>query len=91
MTDYWFKPKTHGYGAYPTSWKGWALIGVFALLQLAMASVLLVPDAAGQQTVDLTRLAGFLLGTAVITAAFLWICMRKTDGEWGWRWPKRTE
>jgi hypothetical protein len=24
MSDYWFKPKTRGYGATPANWKGWA-------------------------------------------------------------------
>ncbi|HEU4381635.1 MAG TPA: hypothetical protein VFR73_23945, partial [Hyphomicrobiaceae bacterium] len=24
MSDYWFKPKSHGYGATPANWKGWA-------------------------------------------------------------------
>jgi len=24
MSEYWFKPKSHGYGASPANWKGWA-------------------------------------------------------------------
>ena len=26
MGGAWFKPKTHGYGASPASWKGWVAI-----------------------------------------------------------------
>lgn len=88
MTDTWFKPKTHGYGAYPTSWKGWALIAVFGVLQMLLAIGLLVPPALGGQAVDLTRISAFLLGTAVLTALFLWLTKRKTEGEWRWRWPR---
>lgn len=87
--DFWFKPKTHGYGAYPTSWKGWALIAAFGLIQLALAFALLVPAGAQAEPVDLARVAGFVLGTAIITATFIWLCKLKTDGQWQWRWPGR--
>ncbi len=88
MTDHWFKPKTHGYGAYPTSWKGWLLIAAFGVLQMLLAIGLLVPPARAGQPVDLAQITTFLLGTAVLTAIFLWLCKRKTDGEWRWRWPR---
>lgn len=87
-SDFWFKPKTHGYGAYPANWKGWAAIVVFALVQLALAVGLLVPMTAWGQPPGLTAVAAFMLGTAVITAAFISVTKSKTDGEWRWRWPR---
>lgn len=87
----WFKPKTHGYGSYPASWKGWALIVVFGLVQLAMAIMLLVPHGSQAETVDLTRVAAFMLGTAVLTGLFLWLCKLKTGGEWRWRWGENNK
>ena len=39
--DHWFTPKTHGYGAYPTSWKGWALIGAFLAIDLVLVLALI--------------------------------------------------
>lgn len=89
--DFWFKPKIHGYGAYPTSWKGWALIAVFGFAQLVLAFGLLLPADAMGQVLDLTKVAAFMLGTAAITSVFIWICKLKTDGEWKWRWPNREE
>jgi hypothetical protein len=37
MSRYWFKPHTHGYGATPSGWKGWAAIGVFVATVLALS------------------------------------------------------
>ena len=79
MTTYWFKPKTHGYGAYPTTWHGWALIAVFVLGQLALAHALL-PAAGGS-------IGPWLAGSALMTVTFIWVSKVKTDGDWRWRWP----
>ena len=40
MTDPWFRPKSHGYGATPADWRGWAATAVFAI-GLVAASYLL--------------------------------------------------
>jgi len=48
MTEYWFRPKTYGYGATPVNWKGWAssLVAVVALLVVFRLFVLPVPGGA---------------------------------------------
>jgi hypothetical protein len=56
---------------------------------MALAVVTLFPPAASGGAADLTRLAAFGLGTAVLTAGFIWICKLKTDGDWHWRWTVR--
>ncbi len=37
----WFKPKTYGYGATPSNWRGWAATGVFVIVVMALSLVLL--------------------------------------------------
>ena len=29
---YWFKPKSHGYGATPSTWQGWLATGLFSVV-----------------------------------------------------------
>ncbi len=80
MTEYWFKPKQRGIGAgVPVSWKGWALFVVY------LGSILAIP--AGLQllighegSVPLRLLCVFGL-----SAPFLFIAWKKTEGGWRWR------
>ena len=41
MSQYWFKPKTYGYGATPANWKGWAAVAVYVAVILALTLPLL--------------------------------------------------
>ena len=75
---YWFAPKLFGFGATPVTWQGWALT------LASVAAVLL----------DTRYVAGvvpkLVIGLA-LTAAFVTIAWRKTDGGWHWRWgPPRS-
>src|SRR5205085_12407877 len=86
MTQYWFKPMSHGYGATPANWKG--RVASLAFLDL----VFLVPclRVASQQNPGST-LGGWVIGVwalmvAVLVAGFVWLARAKTDGEWKWRW-----
>ncbi len=84
--EYWFKPKSHGYGAAPTHWKGWALVLAFVIWTLAITAIFVVfPSMSGEDfniTNFLTWIA--LLGASVI--GLVVISHNKTDGEWRWRW-----
>ena len=88
MSEFWFKPKTHGYGASPTGWKGWALIlGAVLVNFVFMAALLLAPLIAG----EIPGLAPFLLFLvldAALMIGLLRVVRAKTDGEWRWRWGK---
>ena len=89
MTDFWFKPKTHGYGAYPTGWRGWALIAAFVIgLQLIMWPFVVGP-ALTNVPPTIAGLAGSLTAVALATWVFLRFVRAKTDGEWSWRWPEK--
>lgn len=89
MADYWFKPKTHGYGAYPTNWKGWVLILAFIVATSLLAISLIALPASRNSGPTLLHLAGWLVATLVAVIVFLRICRSKTDGEWKWRWGEK--
>jgi hypothetical protein len=83
MTTYWFRPKRYGYGATPTAWQGWALI-VAVVLAMAAVSLFLRPTER-----HYWALAVMLSFDAVALGALMFVCRRKTDGEWRWRWGDR--
>jgi apolipoprotein N-acyltransferase len=88
MSEFWFKPKTHGYGVAPSSWKGWALILGVVLTSFALAGVLLMPAALADAAPSSGRLALFAVLEALLMGGFLYVSRKKTDGDWRWRWGK---
>lgn len=89
MSEYWFKPKTYGYGATPSHWKGWALTLVFPLVLLAPTWLLLVEPATHGQAPSPTQIAGWIGILAVATLAFILLAKSKTDAPWKWRWGEK--
>ncbi len=69
----WFAAKRYGYGSgLPLKWQGWAVLALYALVLLIAIKFLAA-----------------LLQLALIIAATLalgWVCSRRTDGGWRWRW-----
>jgi hypothetical protein len=84
MSEYWFRPKTYGYGATPNTWQGWAVIVGFVIV-IAAAALLILPYRAQSPA----ALIVFLAVEALVLAALWVVCRRKTDGEWRWRWGGR--
>jgi hypothetical protein len=88
MTQYWFKPKTHGYGATPSSWQGWVATALFVALIVA-ASLLLLPSQPNWASGPAAwQILSWVLGVAALTMGFVCLARAKTDGQWGWRWGK---
>ncbi len=88
MGDYWFKPKTHGYGATPINWKGWALtLGLPVVLTLAALPLMILPAVAGE--LSAMRIVLWVVVNVVAVIGFLRLCRAKTDGEWRWRWNEK--
>ena len=82
MNEFWFKPKTFGYGATPTTWQGWALVTLyFAIIALATAALI------GPET-PLSVWIAWAAIVIVVTFAASWIMRQKTDGQWRWRWGR---
>jgi len=89
MSEFWFKPKTHGYGVAPSNWKGWAAIAAVILASLALAGVLLLLPLASGTLPSLGRFVLFVVLDTALIVAFITIARRKTDGDWRWRWGGR--
>jgi len=81
MQRYWFKPKSHGYGAAPSSWEGWAL----TIGYVAIVTVLGVWMGAEDEQVA-ERAPSFIVITLALTVIFVGIAWRTTEGGWRWRW-----
>jgi hypothetical protein len=87
MTQYWFKPKSYGYGATPVTWQGWAVT-------LASVGVLAGSLVAMNLLVEKSNAVAWLVWAALIAAATWWFvqfCRKRTDGEWRWRWGHRSD
>ncbi len=82
----WFVPKTHGYGAYPANWKGWAAIAGFFLVEMAVLGVMIVYPLLSGVEPTIGRFVAWTIASAGLTVVFLIVVRRKTDGEWRWRW-----
>jgi hypothetical protein len=86
MGKYWFKPHTHGYGATPTNWKGWAAIAVFVVAISALSLSLMTFPAEMPSGAVAWQVATWAILVAGSTFAFLKFCRDRTDGAWAWRW-----
>ena len=71
--DHWFIPKSHGYGATPANWKGWAALGVFALVLFALSFAVLHLSGAPPGA---ERIGIWLAAVCVLTGGFVWRARR---------------
>jgi hypothetical protein len=75
----WFRQKRYGLGAgLPIRWQGWALIVSYLCF---VAGMTLWAD---PKTSNPPALWWSLFGG--VTALFLVLCWRRTEGGWQWRW-----
>lgn len=79
MPKFWFRQKTFGFGAMPTTWQGWALTffscaGLFGIVLCGPA----IRDNAW-------RALWIIMGSAAIVRPSCLIACAKTDGGWRWR------
>lgn len=88
MMANWFKPKTYGYGATPTTWQGWTIVAGFVAVVLLLAWWLVGFDES--EPPGTFSLIIFLKLTLLLVVAIWLIAKRNTDGEWRWRWGKNS-
>jgi cell division protein FtsW (lipid II flippase) len=88
MSAHWLKPKSYGYGAAPSNWKGWAATGVFVIVVMALSLLLLGMEPKPGTDVSFWQIAAGALMVAGLTVGFIWLSRAKTDGHWAWRWGK---
>lgn len=74
MVRYWFRPKSFGYGATPTTWEGWLVVAGFVIYLVGISWLI------KEYSVDF-----FILLIAGIIGIFC-ISKAKTEGEWKWSW-----
>lgn len=77
---YWFKAKRYGYGWYPCSWQGWAVLAFFVGITV---STFVAIDRASHSVSD--TLAAFIPVAVLNLLALLLICSL-TGEKPRWRW-----
>lgn len=86
MAEYWFRPKTRGYGAgLPIHWKGWITVllymGAIVAMPWVYVTYLGIPD----------EFLYRLIGVIVLSVPFVYVVWKKTEGGWRWRSAKEEE
>lgn len=89
MTDYWFKPKTYGYGATPANWMGWVATLVFLALFLSVTWLLIMAPALARSGPTPLDLLVWLVLQIMLIASFVIVCHARTEGGWKWRWGQK--
>ena len=84
MTTYWFKAKKYGWGWYPATWQGWAVLGVYLIIVLANFFRV---DANSYSVSD--TVLGFTPELIVLTAILIGVCYL-TGEKPGWHWGEKS-
>jgi hypothetical protein len=79
MNEYWFRPKTYGYGATPVTWEGWVVVVAYVLVAGIGGPVILRDKA-------FFNWLSFFSVIAIATAVMIAVSVKKTDGPWHWQW-----
>ena len=79
MPKYWFRQKTFGYGATPSTWQGWTLTIVSCL---ALFGVVMFGPAIRD---NVLRALWMVFAPVAILAPTTVTVYRKTEGGWRWR------
>lgn len=75
----WFRAKRYGYGAgLPFKWQGWVVVALYAS---ALAGIGLL----SKQDATFSKAAAFAI-LLFVTAIFVVIVHKRTEGGWQWRW-----
>lgn len=77
----WFKAKRYGWGWYPATWQGWAVLALYALVVVGATWAM-----ASRPSPDLVYCATMLLGV-LATLGLAYIAYRTGEPP-RWRWGK---
>lgn len=80
----WFKRKWYGWGWYPVTWQGWAVVGIY----VGLVAVILV-------NIDLYHgakeiFSNVVLTIVILTGFLIYICYKKGETP-KWQWGKKEE
>jgi hypothetical protein len=76
---YWFRARRFGYGWTPSTWQGWAVVGVWIVVFTGLAVA--IPAEAGHAPLLVTT----IVANVAITLALVAVCW-KTGEPARWRW-----
>jgi hypothetical protein len=79
MPRYWFRQKSFGYGATPTTWQGWVL--TFVSLAALFGVVMFGPAIRD----NFWRAVWMIVGAAIVMVPTIAVMHAKTEGGWRWR------
>jgi hypothetical protein len=83
MTQLWFRRKTYGFGWFPLTWQGWAVIAGYVAAVLLLALRVQPSWSARQMTLEL------FVPIAVLVVTLVIICIKKGEKpRWQWGDPK---
>jgi hypothetical protein len=88
MSQYWFRAKTYGYGATPTTWQGWVAVAAYLAVFMALTVSLLTVPAGVPAIAKAWQVGTWIVLVGVMTFSFVRIARAKTDGQLRWRWGK---
>jgi glycerol uptake facilitator-like aquaporin len=75
---FWFKPKTYGYRATPTTWEEWAAVAVYVLV--LVGCIMAMTARRESPAIDAASIATMIVATVVLIA----VSVQITDGALGW-------
>ena len=81
----WFRAKRYGYGWYPSSWQGWAILVMYLFALLANGLY-----ASNHETSNSDFLMQFFPQVFILTV-FLMIICEATGEKARWRWGKEKD
>ncbi len=83
MNKLWFRNKWYGWGWYPATWQGWAVIGVYVILITAFSFT--IDENSPTREVVFT----FILPVTLLTITLIRICYKTGEKpKWQWGPPK---
>ena len=77
---HWFKQKRWGYGAFPTSWQGWAITLGYTAAVVGLSAWLM------NENDPAPRALTFFVLVTVLTIVLIAIVASRTEGGLRWRW-----
>ena len=84
--QYWFEPKSYGYGLTPVSWEGWVATGVFVVILLLFAHL---NNFFSSSMMKPTGPLLFVVEVFILSVLFMHLMKEKTNGKLKWYWGNR--
>lgn len=86
MSQFWFKPKTYGWGiARVLCWQGYLALAALVVVLFGAAYL----DGMFTRTIDVKGQMRFILDVLILSTLFCLVVDDKVEGGLGWRWGDR--